>query len=144
MKVYLFDLVPYGHHFTEFKDLPYPLPGKYFDPKIAQRNYAEHIEAWKEMDRLGFDGVGFNEHHTTPHGMMNSPNVMVGVASQHTKNLKFVIMGHLLPMHNPLRIAEEALASLPDGQLRVLRSTGFLMAYDDPVGLARELVAFCG
>jgi hypothetical protein len=26
----------------------------------------------------------------------------------------------------------------------VLESTGFLMAYDDPVGLARELVAFCG
>ncbi|HEY2397495.1 MAG TPA: alpha/beta hydrolase [Solirubrobacteraceae bacterium] len=44
----------------------------------------------------------------------------------------------------PLAIAEEALALLPDGQLRVLQSTGFLMAYDDPVGLARELVAFCG
>src|SRR6516164_791096 len=28
--------------------------------------------------------------------------------------------------------------------LRVLESTGFLMAYDDPVGLARELSAFCG
>ncbi len=47
------------------------------------------------------------------------------------------------PLH-PLRAAEEALALLPDGQLRVLRSTGFLMAYDDPVGLARELAAFCG
>jgi pimeloyl-ACP methyl ester carboxylesterase len=44
----------------------------------------------------------------------------------------------------PLRAAEEALALLPDGQLRVLASTGFLMAYDDPVGLARELTAFCG
>ncbi|MDX6668003.1 MAG: hypothetical protein QOK04_1383, partial [Solirubrobacteraceae bacterium] len=29
-------------------------------------------------------------------------------------------------------------------QLRVLPGTGFLMAYDDPVGLARELAAFCG
>jgi pimeloyl-ACP methyl ester carboxylesterase len=44
----------------------------------------------------------------------------------------------------PLAAAEEALALLPDGQLRVLESTGFLMAYDDPVGLARELAAFCG
>jgi pimeloyl-ACP methyl ester carboxylesterase len=47
------------------------------------------------------------------------------------------------PLH-PLAVAEEALRLLPDGQLRVLESTGFLMAYDDPVGLARELVAFCG
>jgi pimeloyl-ACP methyl ester carboxylesterase len=45
---------------------------------------------------------------------------------------------------HPLRAAEEALELLPHGQLRVLESTGFLMAYDDPVGLARELVAFCG
>ncbi len=44
----------------------------------------------------------------------------------------------------PLRIAEEALALLPNGQLRVLESAGFLLAYDDPVGLARELSAFCG
>ncbi len=47
------------------------------------------------------------------------------------------------PMY-PLAIAEEALALLPNGQLRVLESAGFLLAYDDPVGLARELSAFCG
>jgi len=44
----------------------------------------------------------------------------------------------------PLAGAEEALTLLPQGQLRVLESTGFLMAYDDPVGVARELSAFCG
>jgi pimeloyl-ACP methyl ester carboxylesterase len=47
------------------------------------------------------------------------------------------------PLH-PLVAAEEALRLLPNGQLRVLESTGFLIAYDDPVGLARELSAFCG
>jgi pimeloyl-ACP methyl ester carboxylesterase len=47
------------------------------------------------------------------------------------------------PLHR-LTAAEEALALLPDGQLRLLESTGFLMAYDDPTGLARELSAFCG
>jgi pimeloyl-ACP methyl ester carboxylesterase len=47
------------------------------------------------------------------------------------------------PRHPPA-IAEEALDLLPDAQLRVLPRTGFLMAYDDPVGLAREITAFCG
>ena len=47
------------------------------------------------------------------------------------------------PFH-PLAIAEEALDLLPDAQLRVLKRTGFLVAYDDPVGLARELLSFCG
>ena len=45
---------------------------------------------------------------------------------------------------HPLAAAEEALDLLPDGQLRVLSGTGYLIAYDDPVGVARELGAFCG
>jgi pimeloyl-ACP methyl ester carboxylesterase len=45
---------------------------------------------------------------------------------------------------HPLSGAEEALELLPRGQLRVLSGTGFLIAYDDPVGVARELAAFCG
>ena len=44
----------------------------------------------------------------------------------------------------PLLAARQALDLLPDAQLRVLPGTGFLMAYDDPVGVARELIAFCG
>ena len=45
---------------------------------------------------------------------------------------------------HPLAAAREALDLLPDGQLRVLDRAGFLLAYDDPVGLARELISFCG
>ena len=36
--------------------------------------------------------------------------------------------------YHPLAGAEQALDLLPDGQLRVLPGTGFLIAYDDPVG----------
>jgi pimeloyl-ACP methyl ester carboxylesterase len=45
---------------------------------------------------------------------------------------------------NPLIGPQEALDLLPNAQLRTLAGTGFLMAYDDPVGVARELIAFCG
>jgi len=44
---------------------------------------------------------------------------------------------------HPVSIAEEARDLIDDAQLRILEGTGFLMAYDDPVGLARELAAFC-
>lgn len=110
MKVYVFDLLAYGRQFEEFKAdrlIPYPLSGKYFDRELAAKTYYEHLEVWREMDALGYDGVGLNEHHTTPHGLMNSPNMMASVAAQHTKKLKFLILGNLLPLHNPLRIAEE-------------------------------------
>jgi pimeloyl-ACP methyl ester carboxylesterase len=45
---------------------------------------------------------------------------------------------------HPQEGAQEALDLLPNAQLRTLAGTGFLMAYDDPIGLARELIAFCG
>src|SRR5216684_4014092 len=69
--------------------------------------YGEHLDAWEAMDRLGFDGVGFNEHHCSPYGLMNSPNLLASAAAQRTKNLKLLIYGNLLPLHEPLRLAEE-------------------------------------
>jgi pimeloyl-ACP methyl ester carboxylesterase len=45
---------------------------------------------------------------------------------------------------HPIAAAQEALDLLPNGQLRSLPGTGFLIAYDDPVGVARELIAFLG
>jgi pimeloyl-ACP methyl ester carboxylesterase len=47
------------------------------------------------------------------------------------------------PAH-PVIGAYEALDLLPNAQLRTLPATGFLMAYDDPVGVARELISFFG
>jgi alkanesulfonate monooxygenase SsuD/methylene tetrahydromethanopterin reductase-like flavin-dependent oxidoreductase (luciferase family) len=110
MKVYIFDLLPYDRHFEDAKKdryLPYPLPLQHFDREVAARSYAEHIEAWKEMERAGFDGVALTEHHNTPHGLMNSPNMMAAVAAQHTTRLELLLVGNLIPLHNPLRIAEE-------------------------------------
>ena len=110
MKVFIFDLLPYAKHFDQYKEtkyLPYPLPKDHFDPEIGARTYEEHLKCWEEMDKLGYDGVGLNEHHTTPHGLMNSPNMMAAVGAQRTKKLKFLLLGNLVPLHNPLRIAEE-------------------------------------
>ena len=74
---------------------------------MAVRTYAEHLEAWEELDRLGYDGVGFNEHHCSPYGLMNSPNLMASAVAQRTRRLKLLIYGNLLPLHEPLRLAEE-------------------------------------
>jgi len=45
---------------------------------------------------------------------------------------------------HPLAVAEEAAELIPGAMLRVLAGTGYLIAHDDPVGVARELAAFCG
>ncbi len=110
MQVFVFDLMPYGEnleHLKVGKELPWPLEKRHFKPEVASRTYSEHLDAWEELDRLGYDGVGFNEHHTSPYGLMNSPNIMAAAASQRTKKLKLLMYGNLLPLHEPLRLAEE-------------------------------------
>ncbi len=111
MKVFVFDLLAYGENLDHVKqggiELPYPLSRSHFKPEVAVRTYAEHLAAWEELDRLGYDGVGFNEHHCSPYGLMNSPNLMASAAAQRTKKLKLLIYGNLLPLHEPLRLAEE-------------------------------------
>ena len=110
MKVFVFDLLPYAEHLDHLKvgkELPWPLPRRHFKPDVAVRTYEEHLAAWEEMDRLGYDGVGFNEHHTSPYGLMNSPNIMAASAAQRTRRIKLLMYGNLLPLHNPVRLAEE-------------------------------------
>ncbi|HEX4113167.1 MAG TPA: LLM class flavin-dependent oxidoreductase [Stellaceae bacterium] len=110
MKVFVFDLLPYGEHLDHLKidnELPFPLEKKHFKPAVAAKTYAEHLDAWAELDRLGYDGIGFNEHHTSPYGLMNSPNLLAAAAAMRTKNIKLLIYGNLLPLHEPLRMAEE-------------------------------------
>src|SRR5260370_11726182 len=117
MKVFVFDLLAYDANLDHLKEagsaeLPYPLAKRHFDAKTAARTYEEHLDAWEALDRFGFDGVGFNEHHCSPYGLMNSPNLMASAAAQRTKNLKLLIYGNLLPLHEPLRLAEEP--AMPD------------------------------
>ena len=111
MKVFVFDLLAYDANLDHLKnggqELPYPLSKEHFDAGIAMRTYEEHLDAWELLDQFGYDGVGFNEHHCSPYGLMNSPNLMAASAAQRTKNLKLLIYGNLLPLHEPLRLAEE-------------------------------------
>ena len=111
MKVFVFDLLAYDANLDHLKnggpELPYPLAKEHFDADTAMRTYEEHLDAWELLDKCGYDGVGFNEHHCSPYGLMNSPNLMASAAAQRTKNLKLLIYGNLLPLHEPLRLAEE-------------------------------------
>jgi len=63
VKVFVFDLLPYGENLEHLKqgatELPWPLGRSHFKPDVAVRTYAEHLDAWAELDKLGYDGVGW-------------------------------------------------------------------------------------
>jgi alkanesulfonate monooxygenase SsuD/methylene tetrahydromethanopterin reductase-like flavin-dependent oxidoreductase (luciferase family) len=122
LKVFLFDLMHYKLDIDRFRidgQMPAKLGRSYFDPRAAVETYAEHLDAWVEAERLGFDGIAVNEHHATPYGLMNSPNLLVSALAQRTSRVKILTYGNLLPLHDPLRLAEELamLDCLSNGRL---------------------------
>jgi natural product biosynthesis luciferase-like monooxygenase protein len=70
--------------------------------------YAHWFEQIDAAENLGFDSLWVTEHHFRYFGgMMPSPSVMLAAAAQRTKRLRLGASVSILPMHNPLRIAEE-------------------------------------
>jgi alkanesulfonate monooxygenase SsuD/methylene tetrahydromethanopterin reductase-like flavin-dependent oxidoreductase (luciferase family) len=91
-------------------DLPrggrWPLPGAHFEPELAKQSMRDAIEQFEAADALGFDWVTCGEHH---YGQIMSPSgtILAGVATQHVKRAKIALLGSLIPMMNPVRVAEE-------------------------------------
>jgi alkanesulfonate monooxygenase SsuD/methylene tetrahydromethanopterin reductase-like flavin-dependent oxidoreductase (luciferase family) len=122
VQVFLFDLMPYKTDLDQFRrdgEMPRRLGRSFVDPQAVAETYAEHLDAWEEAEKAGFDGIAVNEHHATPYGLMNSPNLLVAAAAQRTRKVKLLTYGNLLPLHDPLRLAEELamLDCLSNGRL---------------------------
>ena len=70
--------------------------------------YAHWLEQIDAAENLGFDSLWITEHHFRNFGgMMPSPSVILAAAAQRTKKMRLGSAVSILPMHNPLRIAEE-------------------------------------
>lgn len=67
------------------------------------------IEIAQYIDEYGYFGIGFTEHHLSVEGMTCSisPQMLGLHLAHHTKNLRFGALGHVLPVHDPLRLAGE-------------------------------------
>ena len=70
--------------------------------------YSKWLEQIDAAESLGFDSFWVTEHHFRHFGgQMPSPSVMLAAASQRTKKMRLGAAVSIVPMHNPLRIAEE-------------------------------------
>src|SRR5687767_10485407 len=102
MKLFTFDFIPYARNLKG--SLGYPVGRQHFDPEIAAQTYHNHVEQFQVCEEVGFDGVSLNEHHGSPYGLDNSPNVFLSYIARATKHIKLTMLGNLLPLHaHPLR-----------------------------------------
>lgn len=80
--------------------------------------FEEGLEQIRYSEELGFDYVLIAEHHFTNYGNSPSPLLQALYISQHTRRIKIGTAAVVLPVWQPLRLAEEVavLDNLCDGR----------------------------
>ncbi len=101
----------YTHHmpytFIDESNQDWPVPNKQFDPQKGVELYREYIENKVFAEEVGFDWIGCNEHHMSPYGLMPNPNLTAAAVIERTKTAGILQSGNIVPLTNPIRIAEE-------------------------------------
>jgi pimeloyl-ACP methyl ester carboxylesterase len=119
-----------------------------FRPSLGERISAAHNPAARDLVRHAFADVGGNGNRARSWAKfvrrwpVEAQTQLLDAYSELQLPV-LLLWADDDPMH-PITAAREALDLLPDAQLRTLAGAGYLISYDDPVGVARELIAFCG
>jgi alkanesulfonate monooxygenase SsuD/methylene tetrahydromethanopterin reductase-like flavin-dependent oxidoreductase (luciferase family) len=123
MRFGFFDQLPCAEAFTE-----------------AQR-YRDILEQIELGDRLGFDTVWLGElHFSRAFSILASPLMVLAAAAQRTSHIRLGTAVTLLPMHNPVKIAEDAATAdiLSDGRLEFGVGRGTAPLHYAGYGIAQD------
>ena len=112
MKINFFHLMPYKALPEDFAEKHrsawVDLPNENFDPALGAKYYHEYLDELEFADKLGFDGICVNEHHSNAYGLMPSPNLMASTLARTTRRSALVVLGNSLGLYQPShRVAEE-------------------------------------
>jgi alkanesulfonate monooxygenase SsuD/methylene tetrahydromethanopterin reductase-like flavin-dependent oxidoreductase (luciferase family) len=112
-------------HFMPYRDLPEEFPKGYASAwidapwwELADANKVTDYYNWSIDElmlaaKLGFDGIGTNEHHQNPYGFMCNPNLFGAILAKMTRDqgldhVALVQLGATISATAPpIRIAEE-------------------------------------
>jgi alkanesulfonate monooxygenase SsuD/methylene tetrahydromethanopterin reductase-like flavin-dependent oxidoreductase (luciferase family) len=100
----------------------WPASPRYCDPAVAQKSMNRYLDMAVRAEELGYDWVSVSEHHYAPYQMTPNPLVMAAALSQRTSRVRIALLGPLVPLVNPVRLAEEIamLDALTGGRVEVL------------------------
>ncbi|HQV56643.1 MAG TPA: LLM class flavin-dependent oxidoreductase [Ilumatobacteraceae bacterium] len=111
------------------------------NPEFAGVSTADRYQAALEMsewaDRLGFDAVILSEHHGSDDGYLPSIFPMAAAIAARTDNVQIRLAAVVAPLHDPLRVAEDAVAvdQISRGRLMVVVTNGYVASEFEAFGV---------
>ena len=107
------------------------------ESKGQQQSLDEAMEQIELTDRLGLDEVWLGEHRFSRHGLLSGIWSFAGMVAGRTKNLRIGTAVVVLPLHNPILVAEEAamLDVMSGGRLNLGIGSGYQRQEFDGLGI---------
>ena len=111
VQVFFHSQQPYSHVTDEdlanYDSGRLDFPNTFFDPEKAHVLYNQYHELYSWADEVGLDGIMTNEHHASYWNMKPSANLDAAVISKITNKVRIAILGNIIPVNDPIRMAEE-------------------------------------
>lgn len=113
-------------------------------PPFATTTHAEMYRACLEQcawaDRLGLDIVVLSEHHGVDDGFLSAPVTLAAAIAACTTKIQINIAAILVPLHDPVRLAEQiaAVSLLSGGRLGFVAGLGYRQEEFDMAGVDRR------
>lgn len=90
--------------------------------------YRAAIDMAAFVDEIGVDQIGLMQHHGSDDGYLPQPFSLAGGMAAVTKRVRFLLGAVILPLHDPLEIAEQiaVVDNISNGRLGVIFGAGYV------------------
>lgn len=107
------------------------------EPAESRRLYGAAMEMAAFADKKGFDLCVLSEHHGTDDGYMPSPLMLGAAIAGCTERMPMIVSALLVPLHNPVRLAEDlaVLDLLSGGRISIVTGLGYRPSEYEMLGI---------
>ena len=90
--------------------------------------YAATLEMTAFGDQIGINKAGFMEHHGCDDGYLTNPFLMGAAAAARTSRIRINLGAVILPLHDPLKVAEDIaiVDQISQGRVEVILGAGYV------------------
>ena len=108
-----------------------------FEGQSVREVYDHHVALAELAEEVGFDGIWVTEHHFRDYGTVPSLGTMLGYLAARTERLRLGSGVYVLPLHDPIQVAEETaqLDVLSGGRLEFGVGRGYQSIEFDGFGI---------